>query len=167
MFGHRGNIAFMTTNAYPPGPKQRLPASFPISVAGNPLGFLMDMARDYGDIVYLKLGSEQVYFINHPDCIKGVLVTHNRNFTKSRGLEMSKLFSARGCLRARASLTFAKEGSRSPRFIATRTIRLYRHDAWRWRGDRAEVAAASGSRSLGRASADHHAQAKARDANDR
>ncbi len=62
------------------------------------MGFFMDMARDYGDIVYFKLGSEQVYFINHPDYIKDVLVTNNRNFTKSRGLEMSKLFLGEGLL---------------------------------------------------------------------
>ncbi|PYP82936.1 MAG: cytochrome P450 [Blastocatellia bacterium AA13] len=88
----------MTVAAYPPGPKRKLPGGFLLSVAGDPLSFLMEQAREYGDLVYFKLGREQVYFINHPDYIRDVLVTHSRNFTKSRGLEMAKRFLGEGLL---------------------------------------------------------------------
>ena len=33
-----------------------------------------------------------MYLLNHPDYIRDVLVTHNRNFVKSRGLQMAKRF---------------------------------------------------------------------------
>jgi cytochrome P450 len=40
----------------------------------------------------LQLGPQDIYLLNHPDYIRDVLVTHNRNFVKSRGLEMAKKF---------------------------------------------------------------------------
>jgi cytochrome P450 len=64
----------------------------------NPLSFLVESARDYGDIVYFKFGPQGIFLINHPDYIRDVLVTHNRNFVKSRGLEMAKKFLGEGLL---------------------------------------------------------------------
>jgi len=64
----------------------------------DPLKFLLDSARDYGDIVYLKFGPQAVYLLNDPDSIRDVLVTNNRNFVKSRGLEMAKKFLGEGLL---------------------------------------------------------------------
>jgi cytochrome P450 len=47
------------------------------------LGFLTKCAREYGDIVPLRLGHKRVIFISHPSHIEHVLVTSNQNFTKS------------------------------------------------------------------------------------
>ena len=58
----------------------------------NPTKLLTDLAREHGDIVHFKLGPQDIYLLNHPDYIKDVLVTNNRNFVKSRGLEMAKKF---------------------------------------------------------------------------
>ena len=58
----------------------------------DPPGFLSELAREHGDIVHFKLGPQDIYLLNHPDYIRDVLVTHNRNFVKSRGLEMAKKF---------------------------------------------------------------------------
>ncbi|MBA3945874.1 MAG: cytochrome P450 [Herpetosiphonaceae bacterium] len=49
----------------------------------NTLGFLLDCAHDYGDVVHFKTGPRDHFLLNHPDYIKDVLVTNNRNFTKS------------------------------------------------------------------------------------
>lgn len=58
----------------------------------NPTKLLSDLARKHGDIVHFKLGPQDIYLLNHPDYVKDVLVTNNRNFVKSRGLEMAKKF---------------------------------------------------------------------------
>lgn len=58
----------------------------------NPPKFLSRLAREFGDIVHFKLGPQDMYLLNHPDYVRDVLVTHNRNFVKSRGLVMAKKF---------------------------------------------------------------------------
>jgi len=57
----------------------------------DPLTFLDGLAKR-GDVVRFKMGPQQIYLLNHPDYIRDVLVTNNRNFVKSRGLEMAKKF---------------------------------------------------------------------------
>src|ERR1044071_4670929 len=75
----------------------------PPTLPGKPfVGHLIDFRRDplkslervarIGDIVHFKLGPQDIYLLNHPDYIRDVLVTNNRNFVKSRGLEMAKKF---------------------------------------------------------------------------
>ena len=61
----------------------------------DPLKLLTRLAREYGDIVYYRMGGERVYFVNHPQYIRDVLVTHQKNFTKSRGLERAKKIARR------------------------------------------------------------------------
>jgi cytochrome P450 len=66
----------------------------------DPLEMLTRFAREFGDITFFKLGGERCYFINDPDAIRDVLVTHQRNFTKSRGLERAKKLLGNGLLTA-------------------------------------------------------------------
>jgi cytochrome P450 len=44
------------------------------------LGLFDRSARDFGDIVSLRLGSRRLYLVNHPDFVEQVLVTASRNF---------------------------------------------------------------------------------------
>jgi cytochrome P450 len=46
------------------------------------LGYYMDLARTYGDTVYLRLGPYRNYLFFHPDQIREVLVTNARQFIK-------------------------------------------------------------------------------------
>ena len=62
------------------------------------LGFLKSVSDKYGDIVYYKLGSRKMYLLNNPEHIKDVLVTHNRNFEKSRALKRTKIILGEGLL---------------------------------------------------------------------
>jgi cytochrome P450 len=49
----------------------------------DPLAFLTQCAREYGDFVPLRLGLRRGFLLNHPDLIEEVLVTQQRNFVKS------------------------------------------------------------------------------------
>jgi cytochrome P450 len=64
----------------------------------DPLNFLLNAAREHGDIVYFKMGPQHVYFLNHPDLIKDVLVTNHQNFIKGRALQRSKRLLGEGLL---------------------------------------------------------------------
>jgi len=86
------------TNHLPPGPKGKPLVGSLLSFYGDILGFLTRVARDYGDIAYFELGPRKVFLLNHPDLIKDVLITHHRNFLKSRALERSKLVLGNGLL---------------------------------------------------------------------
>jgi cytochrome P450 len=76
----------------PPGPKRKPVIGYLREFRNNPPTFLSDLARKHGDVVHFKLGPQDMYLLNNPDYIRDVLVTHNRNFVKSRGLEMAKRF---------------------------------------------------------------------------
>src|SRR6516165_12245183 len=67
----------------PPGPRDWF---FGLTIGlrslRQPLAFLQEMARDYGDIAYVSAGPYHSYVINHPDLIREVLVTKGKSFVK-------------------------------------------------------------------------------------
>jgi len=82
----------------PPGPKGLPLLGSLIDYFSDMLGFLTRVSAEYGDIVYYKLGSRKMYLLNNPEHIKDVLVTHNRNFEKSRALKRTKIILGEGLL---------------------------------------------------------------------
>jgi cytochrome P450 len=82
----------------PPGPK-----GFPLLGVLLPLrkdgpAFLQNMAKQHGDVVFLPAGGQQVYFLNHPDFVREVLVSQQHKFKKSRVLERAKALLGEGLL---------------------------------------------------------------------
>ncbi len=88
----------MSTQSHPPGPKGKPVVGNLLEFRRDPLGFLLTAARDHGDVVHLQFGPQGIYLVNNPDYIRDVLVTNNRNFIKSRGLQMAKRFLGEGLL---------------------------------------------------------------------
>jgi cytochrome P450 len=88
----------MARRSRPPGPKGKPIIGNLLEFRRDPLGFLTRVARQYGDVVYIRFGTERVFLINNPDYIRDIFVTHHRNFTKSRGLEVAKRFLGEGLL---------------------------------------------------------------------
>lgn len=88
----------MASLPHPPSPKPRPLLGHLSMFRRDPTGFLLDSAREYGDVVHFKFGPQEVYLLNHPDYIRDVLVTNHRNFVKSRGLVMAKKFLGEGLL---------------------------------------------------------------------
>jgi cytochrome P450 len=68
---------------YPPGPSDWF---FGLTIGlrslREPLAFLLDMARRYGDIAHFRVGPLHSFVINHPDLIREVLVTRGKSFRK-------------------------------------------------------------------------------------
>jgi len=88
---------------YPPGPTQKLPLVLFLNFLRDPIGVLIDTSK-YGDISHFKFGTQHIYFLNHPDYIRDVLVTHNANFIKSRGLQLAKKVLGDGLLTSEGNL---------------------------------------------------------------
>lgn len=66
----------------PPGPGgYRLLASAR-SIQRDPLQFLTELTRTYGDIAFIRFLVWPVYVVNHPDFIKQVLQEHHRSYNK-------------------------------------------------------------------------------------
>jgi cytochrome P450 len=64
----------------------------------DPPAFLLRNAREYGDLVHLRLARQDAYLVNRPEWIRDILVTHQSNFVKSRVLERSKRLLGEGLL---------------------------------------------------------------------
>src|SRR6266550_2732788 len=70
--------------AEPSTPSAVHPSAALYAMRRNPLTFFTKLAREQGDIARFRLGDHEhdLYLLNHPDYIREVLVTQDRNFTK-------------------------------------------------------------------------------------
>ena len=69
-----------------------------MAISRDPLKFLMKVARDYPDVAHFKLGPQHTFLLSHPDHIQNVLVAHDWNFLKGRGLQRAKKVLGKGLL---------------------------------------------------------------------
>jgi cytochrome P450 len=87
----KGGVSMATeAKRLPPGPKPLIPVSTLLAYRRDRFGFFTRLAREYGDLVYFKLGPQPAFLLNNPDYIRDVLITHNKNFMKSEGAQRSK-----------------------------------------------------------------------------
>jgi cytochrome P450 len=107
----------MPSVATAPGPKLSFIGSLIYRPGGgNPLDFFTTLARSYGDVSSYRMGGEQLFLVNEPQLIRDVLVTHNRNFTKSRGLERSKRLLGQGLLTSEGAMHLRQRRLMQPAF---------------------------------------------------
>ena len=88
----------MSTTSHPPGPKGKLLGGNFSAFRRDSLGYLQKAATDHGDVVYFRFGPQDVFFLNHPDFIKDILVTHHQSFMKGRALQRAKRLLGEGLL---------------------------------------------------------------------
>ena len=80
------------------------------------LGFYARCARDYGDVVPVRLGPFPGLLIYHPDAIEEVLVVRNRDFIKSRGVRLMRAFLGDGLFTAEGDLWLRQRRLMQPAF---------------------------------------------------
>jgi cytochrome P450 len=88
----------MSSSAKPPGPPRSLLTTLLYLPARDPLHFFSSMAQTYGDLAYVRMGGEDVFLVNDPRQIRDILVTHQHNFLKGRGLERARRLLGQGLL---------------------------------------------------------------------
>ena len=65
---------------------------------GEPLGFLLSAAKEYGPVVGFRYLNRSSILLDHPDHIRHVLRANNRNYVKSKNYEPVKLVVGKGLL---------------------------------------------------------------------
>jgi cytochrome P450 len=84
--------------ARPPGPTNLPVVGNLFAFRSDPLGFLTNAAREYGDLVYFRVARQHMYSVNHPDYVREILVANQGNFIKSRALQRAKVLLGEGLL---------------------------------------------------------------------
>lgn len=82
----------------PDGPKGRWLIGVTPLTSGDRLKAMTDWAREYGDIYHCRFLGYHVYFLNRPEYIEQVLVTHQRKFMKGRALQANRELFGNGLL---------------------------------------------------------------------
>ena len=80
----------------PPGPRGHPVLGSLPEFRRDPLGFAQRCARDYGDIVHLRIAGSEVYFIFSPEYVSSVLVANARNFNRGRVIQASRTLMGNG-----------------------------------------------------------------------
>jgi cytochrome P450 len=106
----------MTATTTAPGPNPSLLDAFSYRPGRDPLAFFTNLARTYGDVVAYRLGGERLIFVNDPQHIKDILVTHNRNFTKGRALQRTKRLLGEGLLTSEGATHLRQRRLMQPAF---------------------------------------------------
>ena len=88
----------MAIAVLPPGPKGRFFAGVFPDFSKDPPLFLLNVARQYGDIAFFTMGKQRLYLLNRPEYVQDVLVTHNSKFQKSRIMQRAKILLGEGLL---------------------------------------------------------------------
>lgn len=82
----------------PEGPRGRWLIGVTPLTSGDRLKAMTDWAREYGDIYHCRFLGYHVYFLNRPEYIEQVLVTHQRKFMKGRALQANRGLFGNGLL---------------------------------------------------------------------
>ena len=109
-------------NAQPPVLAQRFPGHALLRFRRDPIAVLRRAASEYGDVVRLPLSKHPVYLVNHPDLIKDVLVTNQKQFKKGRGLEQIKRLLGEGLLTSEGEFHLRQRRLIQPAFHRQRVV---------------------------------------------
>jgi cytochrome P450 len=82
----------------PPGPKGHLFLGTLPEWRRDILGLYTRCARDYGDLISLRMGRRRVALVSHPDGIEEVLATRNRHYVKNFAQRMLAPWLGNGLL---------------------------------------------------------------------
>ena len=72
---------------YPDGPRDLMfGVSNALRLRNDPLGFITEAGRTYGDLAYFRMGPIRIYLVNEPQLIREVLVTKHKSFRRPQRL---------------------------------------------------------------------------------
>src|SRR5688572_33237153 len=103
------------------------PPSQPAGILGGHLrqfwldrtGFLIKQAA-LGDVSFINMGGQPVYFLNHPDLGRDVLVVNAHKFIKGRALQRAKVLLGEGLLTSEGKAHLRQRRMIHPAFHRTR-----------------------------------------------
>jgi cytochrome P450 len=102
-------------NKFPPGPYTGLKGWSFRALSQSPLEMFSELAR-YGDIVGIRVVNFRNVFVNHPDLIEEVLVTHPRRYVKGRVLRANRHVFGEGLLTSEGDFWLRQRRLAQPAF---------------------------------------------------
>ena len=116
----RRSISRMPSEDFPPGPPSNGWAGSYSAYSRDPLAFLPEAVRTYGDVIGLRFLKFRIYFVNHPAVIEDVLVNQARKFGKGRVLKANKRLFGQGLLTSEGDFWLRQRRLAQPAFHRTR-----------------------------------------------
>ena len=104
----------------PRGPKGRFITGNLAEFRADRLAFFTRCAREYGDIVSLRLLGKPVLLLSRPDLIEQVLVHQSKNFVKHFGLRLYKPLLGNGLVTSEGDFWRRQRKLSAPAFQASR-----------------------------------------------
>jgi cytochrome P450 len=101
---------------FPAGPSEGLKRWTLGPLNANPLEYFPKLAREYGDIAGMRILNFRTIFINHPDVIEEVLVTHARKYSKGRVLRANRHVFGEGLLTSEGDFWLRQRRLAQPAF---------------------------------------------------
>lgn len=108
----------------PPGPHGRGGFLRPIRFGRNPLRAIRGLKERWGDVAMTQLGRRRLYVLSHPDMVRDVLVTHNRNFIKSFALQRARVLLGEGLLTSEGDFHLRQRRLSQPAFHRDRVAAM-------------------------------------------
>jgi cytochrome P450 len=106
----------------PPGPKGHWLLGTLPEWRRDILGLYTRCARDYGDIISLRMGSRRVALVSHPAGIEEVLTTRNRHYVKNFAQRMLSPWLGNGLLLSEGDFWLRQRRLMQPAFRRERVI---------------------------------------------
>ena len=91
-------MATLTSAIRPPSPPTGFIGGHILAMRRDPLAFLQAAARDYGDVVFVKVPTFQFYLLSGPSDIERVMVSDHRYFIKGKLVQQQLSFIGNGLL---------------------------------------------------------------------
>jgi cytochrome P450 len=104
----------------PPSPPGRWLIGHLREFQGDRLACMRRWAREFGDVVAVRLGPRQIYLVNHPEAIEEVLVTQSRHFMKHFALRLNPLVLGNGLLTSEGDFWLRQRRLIQPAFVRGR-----------------------------------------------
>jgi cytochrome P450 len=111
MDGRSGAVARL-----PPGPPRSIRTLLVYGPARDPIRFFQGLARDHGDLAYVRTAGENLFLVNDPRHIRDILVNHQHKFMKGRGLERAKRLLGEGLLTSEGAVHVRQRRLMQPAF---------------------------------------------------
>ncbi|HEU0014479.1 MAG TPA: cytochrome P450 [Longimicrobium sp.] len=90
----------------------------------DPAGALADLRRAHGDVARFQVATARLYLLSHPDLVRDVLVTHHRNFIKSKALQRARIILGSGLLTSEGDFHLRQRRLSQPAFHRDRVAEM-------------------------------------------
>jgi cytochrome P450 len=119
-----GELASRPAGGRIPGPRGNALFGLLLDVWRDRLGLMTEVTEKFGDVVRFKMGPKELYFLNHPDHAKHVLVDQAANYHKGIGLIHARKVLGDGLLTSEGELWKRQRRTINPAFHRERLSRF-------------------------------------------